>query len=71
MLLPSVVLFLCITTILAKTTPIQYDQAVAADNVRTQRQAGGHDHHDAVDFGAHKGDHGSFGWYADFPVHGH
>ncbi|XP_044253321.1 uncharacterized protein LOC123004229 [Tribolium madens] len=39
--------------------------------LRAQRQAGGHHHHDSVDFGAHKGEHGSFGWYADFPVHGH
>lgn len=30
----------------------------------------GHHHdHDVVDFGAHTGDHGAFGWYADFPVH--
>lgn len=28
-----------------------------------------HNSHDVVDFGAHTGDHGSFGWYADFPVH--
>ncbi|XP_046405457.1 uncharacterized protein LOC124170641 [Ischnura elegans] len=26
-------------------------------------------HHDHVDFGAHTGHHGAFGWYADFPVH--
>ncbi|CAG9767219.1 unnamed protein product [Ceutorhynchus assimilis] len=38
---------------------------------RQQRQAGGGDHHDVVDFGAHTGDHGAFGWYADFPVHSH
>lgn len=24
---------------------------------------------DVVDFGAHTGDNGAFGWYADFPVH--
>ncbi|CAH0694486.1 unnamed protein product [Spodoptera exigua] len=24
-----------------------------------------------VDFGAHTGDHGSFGWYADYPVNNH
>ncbi|XP_049771719.1 uncharacterized protein LOC126148531 [Schistocerca cancellata] len=34
---------------------------------------GGHHHGDYVDFGAHTGHHGAFGWYADFPVitHGH
>lgn len=26
--------------------------------------------HEYVDYGAHTGHHGSFGWYADFPVHG-
>lgn len=37
---------------------------------RPQRQAGGGggDHHDVVDYGAHTGHHGAFGWYADFPV---
>lgn len=41
-----------------------------AGNPRLERQAGGGGgHHDAVDFGAHTGDHGAFGWYADFPVH--
>ncbi|KAL1497624.1 hypothetical protein ABEB36_008553 [Hypothenemus hampei] len=30
-----------------------------------------HHHHDAVDFGAHTGEHGSFGWHAHYPVHGH
>ncbi|KAG6464580.1 hypothetical protein O3G_MSEX014614 [Manduca sexta] len=24
-----------------------------------------------VDFGAHTGDHGAFGWYADYPVNNH
>ncbi|XP_014252747.1 uncharacterized protein LOC106668464 [Cimex lectularius] len=35
---------------------------------RYQRQASG-GHHDHVDYGAHTGHHGSFGWYAEFPVH--
>lgn len=39
------------------------------DASRVQRQAGGGGHHDVVDFGAHTGHHGAFGWYADFPVH--
>ncbi|XP_067003156.1 uncharacterized protein [Anabrus simplex] len=30
---------------------------------------GGGDGHDYVDYGAHTGHHGAFGWYADFPVH--
>lgn len=25
--------------------------------------------HEYVDYGAHTGHHGAFGWYADFPVH--
>lgn len=58
------------TSIFARSTPYN-DQEPSSDNIRPQRQAGGHDHHDAVDFGAHTGDHGSFGWYADFPVYGH
>lgn len=41
------------------------------DAARVQRQAGGEHHHDVVDFGAHTGHHGAFGWYADFPVHAH
>lgn len=41
--------------------------------VRAQRQSGGGggDHHDVVDYGAHTGHHGAFGWYADFPVGHH
>lgn len=27
------------------------------------------DPHKYVDYGAHTGHHGAFGWYADFPVH--
>ncbi|RZC32976.1 hypothetical protein BDFB_001711 [Asbolus verrucosus] len=51
--------------------PTENQVPLPAESVlRAQRQAGGHGHHhDAVDFGAHKGEHGSFGWYADFPVH--
>lgn len=44
-------------------------RGVDLDNGRVQRQAGGDHHHDVVDFGAHTGHHGAFGWYADFPVH--
>lgn len=44
------------------------DQVQDPSIVRAQRQTGGHGHHDVVDFGAHTGDHGAFGWYADFPV---
>lgn len=47
------------------------DQVQDPTNIRAQRQAGGHNHHDVVDFGAHTGDHGAFGWYADYPVHHH
>lgn len=47
------------------------DQVQDPSNIRAQRQAGGHHHHDVVDFGAHTGDHGAFGWYADYPVHHH
>lgn len=48
--------------------PLEH-QVQDLSNIRPQRQAGGHDHHDVVDFGAHTGDHGAFGWYADYPVH--
>jgi len=45
----------------------------ADESGRFQRGAygggGGGDGHDYVDFGAHTGHHGAFGWYADFPVH--
>ncbi|XP_031353081.1 uncharacterized protein LOC116178000 [Photinus pyralis] len=44
--------------------------AQAEPATRLERQAGGH-HHDAVDFGAHTGHKGAFGWHADFPVHSH
>ncbi|KAL1464774.1 hypothetical protein WDU94_004392 [Cyamophila willieti] len=41
------------------------------DNAETrlQRQSGGSGQDSYVDFGAHTGQHGSFGWYADFPAH--
>ncbi|KAF5270678.1 hypothetical protein FQA39_LY01416 [Lamprigera yunnana] len=51
-----------------KQTDTALDDAQAEPAARLERQAGGH-HHDAVDFGAHTGHKGSFGWYADFPVH--
>lgn len=47
------------------------DQLHDPSKIRAQRQTGGHQHHDVVDFGAHTGDHGAFGWYADFPVSHH
>lgn len=41
----------------------------AEESARVQRGAHGGDHgHDYVDYGAHTGHHGAFGWYADFPV---
>lgn len=45
---------------------------VPAESYRHERHIGPlAEHHDdeTVDFGAHTGEHGSFGWYADFPVH--
>lgn len=47
----------------------EWDQNAAQDG-RVERQAHGH-HHDHVDYGAHTGHHGAFGWYADFPVSTH
>lgn len=46
---------------------------VDSDAGRFERQANDQHHHQYVDFGAHTGHKGSFGWYADFPVqdHGH
>ncbi|KAK3915339.1 Elongation factor G [Frankliniella fusca] len=42
------------------------------DRGRFERQSGGGggggDDHEYVDYGAHTGHHGAFGWYADFPV---
>lgn len=45
------------------------DQAQEQDG-RVERQAQGH-HGEHVDYGAHTGHHGAFGWYADFPVTTH
>lgn len=44
-----------------------------AASERLERHAHHDDHHghhnaEVVDFGAHTGEKGSFGWYADFPV---
>lgn len=39
---------------------------VPRQSPRVERQTYGH--HDHVDYGAHTGHHGAFGWYADFPV---
>ncbi|XP_017782497.1 PREDICTED: uncharacterized protein LOC108566896 [Nicrophorus vespilloides] len=66
-------LFLVGLLALATGYPV-YDKDEEADQaVRSQRQASGDssDHHDVVDFGAHTGDHGAFGWHADFPVYTH
>ncbi|XP_018569455.1 uncharacterized protein LOC108909561 [Anoplophora glabripennis] len=41
-------------------------QNPSLENVRPERDTGHHD--DAVDFGAHTGDNGAFGWYAHYPV---
>lgn len=38
------------------------------ENFRPQRHTGRRED-DAVDFGAHTGDDGAFGWYAHYPVH--
>lgn len=58
--------------------PVQQKQTLegleaesTGDNYRFERQAGGGDSHEHVDYGAHTGHHGAFGWYADFPVHSH
>ncbi|KAG5873246.1 hypothetical protein JTB14_009551 [Gonioctena quinquepunctata] len=65
---------ICITLTLSAiySHPVDTERQVHNPGfVRAQRQAGGGGghHHDSVDFGAHTGDHGAFGWYADFPVH--
>ncbi|XP_050515760.1 uncharacterized protein LOC126890679 isoform X2 [Diabrotica virgifera virgifera] len=60
--------FLMILSSSAFPTHVE-DQVQNPSSIRAQRQAAGGSHHDAVDFGAHTGDHGAFGWYADFPVH--
>ncbi|KAK4873642.1 hypothetical protein RN001_013002 [Aquatica leii] len=68
-ILKFVYIFALVTIVTANTKyhgNIDDVQAEAA--TRLERQAGGH-HHDAVDFGAHTGHKGSFGWHADFPVH--
>ncbi|XP_074027634.1 uncharacterized protein [Leptinotarsa decemlineata] len=70
----AALLLICITSLLSMifSHPVGVeDQVQNPGFVRAQRQAGGGGHHhDVVDFGAHTGDHGAFGWYADFPVHG-
>lgn len=49
-----------------------YVVAYPADNAESSRQQRhADDHHDIVDFGAHTGEKGSFGWYADYPVPAH
>ncbi|XP_075221867.1 uncharacterized protein LOC142324773 [Lycorma delicatula] len=50
----------------------QEKSQVDPDAGRFERQAANdHHHHEYVDFGAHTGHKGSFGWYADFPVQHH
>ena len=44
-------------------------EADGEESSRFQRGTHGGDGHDYVDYGAHTGHHGAFGWYADFPVH--
>lgn len=46
--------------------PADNEEVQNAAASRQQRHAD--DHHDIVDFGAHTGEKGSFGWYADYPV---
>ncbi|CAH1375978.1 uncharacterized protein [Tenebrio molitor] len=71
-LLSGLLLALTVIVAFAMANPTENQVPLPAESVlRAQRQAGGGHHHDSVDFGAHKGEHGSFGWYADFPVHGH
>lgn len=49
---------------------VTLERLEADESQRFERQAGGGDH-EHVDYGAHTGHHGAFGWYADFPVHSH
>ncbi|CAG9863511.1 unnamed protein product [Phyllotreta striolata] len=65
--------FVIFCAVLTISSVFSYPTAPVEDQVqnpsyRTQRQVAGN-HHEVVDFGAHTGDHGAFGWYADFPVH--
>nr|XP_018913298.1 PREDICTED: uncharacterized protein LOC109041405 [Bemisia tabaci] len=39
------------------------------DPGRPERQAHGHAKDEYVEFGAHTGHNGAFGWYADFPAY--
>lgn len=60
----------------AETEGTAYDAGFAPEPDQTrnrfERQSGGGggggDEHEYVDYGAHTGHHGAFGWYADFPV---
>ncbi|XP_047992936.1 uncharacterized protein LOC125231490 [Leguminivora glycinivorella] len=47
--------------------PLQRDVASAASALAERPP----DFGEYVDFGAHTGDSGAFGWYADYPVNGH
>ncbi|XP_026287427.1 uncharacterized protein LOC113212814 [Frankliniella occidentalis] len=44
------------------------DSDQARNRFERQSGGGGGDDHEYVDYGAHTGHHGAFGWYADFPV---
>ncbi|KAJ8927578.1 hypothetical protein NQ314_019943 [Rhamnusium bicolor] len=66
------ILALVCALVVAHPFPVEDQVQIPSASNRPQRHAGGHfhDQDDAVDFGAHTGDHGAFGWYADFPVQG-
>ncbi|KAJ8943542.1 hypothetical protein NQ318_023053 [Aromia moschata] len=56
-------------SVLTQTNPVEDQvQNPSAWNGRAQRHIGNYHRDDHVDFGAHTGDNGAFGWYADFPV---
>lgn len=70
--------FCAIVLVIAHARKIESQVPIPASSERLERHAPHHEelhhapihsHSDVVDFGAHTGDHGSFGWYADFPVH--
>uniref|UniRef100_A0A8D8X7V1 Uncharacterized protein n=1 Tax=Cacopsylla melanoneura TaxID=428564 RepID=A0A8D8X7V1_9HEMI len=53
-----------------RKSPAQKDHENAETRQLRQSGGGGGGGQDSyVDFGAHTGQHGSFGWYADFPAH--
>ncbi|CAH1959284.1 unnamed protein product [Acanthoscelides obtectus] len=61
-LFAEICIFLCaLAMVVAYRLPVD-------DQNRPQRHIRGHYDPEAVDFGAHTGNHGAFGWHADFPV---